>query len=85
MDAAVIGLISLCVTSVTALGLAFIAYKTTALNRIESKVDAVKEQTDGITSALVQSTAKASHAEGKAEGVAEERAIEAVPSTAPPR
>lgn len=50
---------------------AWIAYKQAQLGKVVAKV---AEQTDGLTSALVATTAKASKAEGKLEGKAEEKA-----------
>lgn len=67
MDASIISLISLCVTSLTAVVLAWIAYKQASLSR---NLQTLKEQTNHIKDALVASTAKASHAEGVAEGKA---------------
>lgn len=69
-QASLIGLVSLSINSITAVALAWIALKQ---HELRKQVDAVKEQTDGINKALVDSTAKASHAEGKLEGKQEEK------------
>lgn len=71
MDSGTVTLISLAMTTIGGIVLAYIAFKTAQLGK---KVDDVKRQTDGITSALVATTAKAARAEGKLEGKEEEKA-----------
>lgn len=64
----IINLASLVVTSLTAIALAWIAYKQNILSRVISDV---KRQTDGITSKLVDVTDRASRAEGELKGKAD--------------
>lgn len=66
----------------SAVGVAWIAFKQASLSKA---VEEVRHNTNSLTSQLVAKTEITSHAEGKAEGVAEERATEAVDNTAPPR
>lgn len=81
MDVAIIGLISLCVTSLTALGLAWIAYRTAKLSKA---VEEVRHNTNSLTEALVAKTATVSRAEGKLEGQHEAAAAGAVPPVIKP-
>lgn len=72
---ALIGVASLAVTSVTAIILAWIAYKQSVLSKkqdaLAGVVADVKKQTDGITSKLVDTEARASLAEGELKGKAD--------------
>lgn len=65
LDAGTVTLISLGITTVGGIVLAYIAFKTAALNK---KVDEVKEQTNGI---LIATTKAKDHAEGKSEAAIE--------------
>jgi hypothetical protein len=71
MDASIITLISLCVTSATAIGLAWIAYKQAHLSKA---VEEVRHNTNSLTSQLVAQTEITSKAEGNAAGRAEQKA-----------
>lgn len=72
---ALINAASLAVGSLTAIILAWIAYKQNILNKktddLAVVVADVKKQTDGITSKLVEATDRASHAEGELKGKAD--------------
>lgn len=74
MDSGTASLISLCVTSATALGLAWIAYKQAQIGK---NMQTLKEQTNHIKDALVAATAEASKAAGKLEGRQELKAEQA--------
>lgn len=82
---ALIGVVSLAITSITGIAMAWIGYKQNVLNKktdvIAGKQDAlaevvadVKKQTDGITSKLVDVTDRASRAEGELKGKADSQA-----------
>ena len=89
MTTETIQLLTLVVTSVTAVVLAWITYKTNVLAKsqkeivdvqksVEGQIVALEKNTNSIKDALVATTAKLSHAEGKLEGQVEAKAEQAV-------
>lgn len=75
---ALIGVVSLAITSLTGIAMAWIGYKQNVLNKkqdaLAEVVADVKKQTDGITSKLVDVTDRASRAEGELKGKADSQA-----------
>jgi len=89
MTTETIQLLTLIISSVTAIVLAWISYKTSLLTRaqreivdvqknVEGQIVALEKNTNSIKDALVLATAKLSHAEGKLEGKVEAQAEQAV-------
>lgn len=82
MDAGLINLLSLSITSLTALGLAWIGLKQAALAKIlndtTSTISELEKNTNSIKDALILTTDAKARAEGKLEGQKEQIAITAL-------
>jgi len=89
MNQETIQLLTLAITSVTAVALAVVGYLTAVLNKaqkeiaqsqlvVKDQIVALEKNTNSIKDALVAATAKLSHAEGKIEGKSEAKAEQAV-------